>query len=343
MSATAAALPYQEIRANYFKLENEALDARKGPQISPSQRYLYFTLVRHSHGFHKNWCDVSLDYLCNYTKMSAGTIRSGLKHLKSVGLVEEIAPWVFEVRLFRNLNQEQGPKLVTAPAASAVQDTAPTAQDTAPTAPFTEPEKDQILNELEQNLASKASAAPDIIGLERESKDKDKDTPLNPLNTGNTVQLCVSDLAFTKLETLPQAAIDQLVSTNPVFTVIRVLLTLLTQYRSDSKSVQILNLIGLIKFALNPKNNFLFLSDTEITERFQTSIYRARCFSVVEKWGSKQDEELKRYSNWLEENKNNLNLELLWDSYYEHCPETSKMGSFLVVYNIPESSKDFTF
>lgn len=339
MSATnaAAALPYNEIRSGYLKLENAALDARKGPKLSPSQRYLYIVLVRHSYGYHKNWADCSLDYLCKFTNLSVGTVRSSLKYLKSVELVEEIAPWVFQVHLFRDLTTSQGPKLLPAPAAL-VDSLAPTPEP-LPTAL----EQEQILSGLEQNLTSISHAAPDVIDSNQDLKTTKKDTPLNPLNTGNTVQLCVSDLAFTKLETLPQAAIDQLVSTNPVFTVIRVLLTLLTQYRSDSKSVQILNLIGLIKFALNPRNNFLFLSDTEITERFQTSIYRARCFSVVEKWGSKQDEELKRYSNWLEENKNELNLELLWDSYYKHCPETSKMGSFLVVYNIPKSSKDFTF
>ena len=91
-SENAAFTPVDRIPISHFFYYFNALSDRILPQIdSMSSRMILFTLFRKSHGFNRNWCQMSLPELEHKVGASRNTIRAGLKALIEDGWVCIIA------------------------------------------------------------------------------------------------------------------------------------------------------------------------------------------------------------------------------------------------------------
>ena len=100
-SENAAFTPVDRIPISHFFYYFNALSDRILPQIdSMSSRMILFTLFRKSHGFNRNWCQMSLPELERKVGASRNTIRAGLKALIEDGWVCIIADGYHEATTY---------------------------------------------------------------------------------------------------------------------------------------------------------------------------------------------------------------------------------------------------
>ena len=100
-SKNAAFTPVDRIPVSHFFYYFNALSDRILPQIdSMSSRIILFTLFRKSHGFNRNWCQMSLPELERKVGASRNTIRAGLKTLIEEGWVCIIADGYHEATTY---------------------------------------------------------------------------------------------------------------------------------------------------------------------------------------------------------------------------------------------------
>lgn len=100
-SENAAFTPVDRIPVSHFFYYFNALSDRILPQIdSMSSRMILFTLFRKSHGFNRNWCQMSLPELEHKVGASRNTIRAGLKALIEDGWVCIIADGYHEATTY---------------------------------------------------------------------------------------------------------------------------------------------------------------------------------------------------------------------------------------------------
>ena len=100
-SKNAAFTPVDRIPISHFFYYFNALSDRILPQInSMSSRLILFTLFRKSHGFNRNWCQMSLPELERKVGASRNTIRAGLKTLIEEGWVCIIADGYHEATTY---------------------------------------------------------------------------------------------------------------------------------------------------------------------------------------------------------------------------------------------------
>ena len=100
-SENAAFTPVDRIPVSHFFYYFNALSDRILPQIdSMSSRMILFTLFRKSHGFNRNWCQMSLPELERKVGASRNTIRAGLKTLIEEGWVCIIADGYHEATTY---------------------------------------------------------------------------------------------------------------------------------------------------------------------------------------------------------------------------------------------------
>ena len=100
-SENAAFTPVDHIPISHFFYYFNALSDRVLPQIdSMSSRMILFTLFRKSHGFNRNWCQMSLPELERRVGASRNTIRTGLKTLIEEGWVCIIADGYHEATTY---------------------------------------------------------------------------------------------------------------------------------------------------------------------------------------------------------------------------------------------------
>ena len=100
-SENAAFTPIDRIPISHFFYYFNALSDRILPQInSMSSRLILFTLFRKSHGFNRNWCQMSLPELKRKVGASRNTIRAGLKSLIEEGWVCIIADGYHEATTY---------------------------------------------------------------------------------------------------------------------------------------------------------------------------------------------------------------------------------------------------
>ena len=100
-SENAAFTPIDRIPISHFFYYFNALSDRILPQInSMSSRLILFTLFRKSHGFNRNWCQMSLPELERKVGASRNTIRAGLKSLIEEGWVCIIADGYHEATTY---------------------------------------------------------------------------------------------------------------------------------------------------------------------------------------------------------------------------------------------------
>ena len=100
-SENAAFTPVDRIPVSHFFYYFNALSDRILPQInSMSSRMILFTLFRKSHGFNRNWCQMSLPELERKVGASRNTIRAGLKALIEDGWVCIIADGYHEATTY---------------------------------------------------------------------------------------------------------------------------------------------------------------------------------------------------------------------------------------------------
>ena len=319
MSAVAVAT---EITSHYTKIPNHLLDYRKTPYLNSNQRFVYFVLVRHSYGYHKDTCKCSLEYLKSYTGSCAGTIRSSIKHLKALQLIEQLEPWHFRVKLPPQIPVKEIPK----------------------TEPIPEP-IDKICNDVLQNLSPDTGTNQANIEHHEFSKDKEiKTLSTNKSESLNHASL-LFDLGFTCLSGITDLALRAALQLMPIFAVLRVILTIISQYSISGakKSVDILNPSALLHYALKAKNGFIALSDKELVDHWRYAIHRTYSHLVLTQKDTpiKQLLQLVKYDEWLRNNPQ-LTLEQLYYSYYEMCPAVSRLNSFLQLYAIPEPPKILT-
>ena len=97
----AAFTPIDRIPVSHFFYYFNALSDRTLPQIdSMSSRLILFTLFRKSHGFNRNWCQMSLPELERKVGASRNTIRAGLKSLIEEGWICIIADGYHEATTY---------------------------------------------------------------------------------------------------------------------------------------------------------------------------------------------------------------------------------------------------
>ena len=100
-SKNAAFTPVDRIPVSHFFYYFNALSDRTLPQIdSMSSRLILFTLFRKSHGFNRNWCQMSLPELERKVGASRNTIRAGLKSLIEEGWICIIADGYHEATTY---------------------------------------------------------------------------------------------------------------------------------------------------------------------------------------------------------------------------------------------------
>ncbi len=100
-SENAAFTPIDRIPISHFFYYFNALSDRILPQInSMSSRLILFTLFRKSHGFNRNWCQMSLPELERKVGASRNTIRAGLKSLIEEGWICIIADGYHEATTY---------------------------------------------------------------------------------------------------------------------------------------------------------------------------------------------------------------------------------------------------
>ena len=100
-SENAAFTPVDRIPVSHFFYYFNALSDRILPQIdSMSSRMILFTLFRKSHGFNRNWCQMSLPELERKVGASRNTIRTGLKTLIEEGWICIIADGYHEATTY---------------------------------------------------------------------------------------------------------------------------------------------------------------------------------------------------------------------------------------------------
>ena len=100
-SKNAAFTPVDRIPVSHFFYYFNALSDRILPQInSMSSRLILFTLFRKSHGFNRNWCQMSLPELERKVGASRNTIRAGLKSLIEEGWICIIADGYHEATTY---------------------------------------------------------------------------------------------------------------------------------------------------------------------------------------------------------------------------------------------------
>lgn len=317
MSAVAIAT---EITSHYTKIPNHLLDHSKTPYLNSNQRYVYIALIRHSYGYHKDTCKCSLEYLQTYTGLGESTIRSSIKHLKALQLLEQLEPWSFRVKLPPQIPLKE------------IKKPTPQAQSF-----------DEFCNESLQNLTPEPLTTQANIEPNNFSKDKEIKTHSTNNSESLNHQSLLFDLGFTCLSGITDLALRTALQLMPIFAVLRVILTIISQYSitGAKKSVAILNPSALLHYALKTKNGFLAFSDKELLEQWRYAIHRAYSHLVTQKdTPVKQLIQLIKYDEWLRNNPQ-LTLEQLYLSYHNRCSAVSCFNSFLQIYAVSEPPKIF--